>query len=140
MSQDAEPESLFQALEGVEHLITPSKSLSLAAMLRIWASDVRRFIGGIQSTPIRDAVIWSADDYIGALTMRSMIEQMRRRIPIALEPQFDQWLVLIDTDYQGFTRPDDEGLLANWIHEEVPSDWWWHRVPRSGPVLEDLLR
>ena len=37
-------------------------------MLRGWASYVRRFIGDIHSTPIKDAIIWGADDYIGALS------------------------------------------------------------------------
>ena len=85
-------------------------------------------------------MIWGADDYIGALTMRSMIEEVRGRVPIPLEAQFDEWLSRIDADYQGLTDPDDEGLLSTWIHDEVPDEWWWHRVPPSGPIREDLLR
>lgn len=63
--------------------------MTLAAVLRGWASDVGRFIGDIHSTSIKDAIIWGADDYIGALTMRTMVEDARRQVPAGLYIQFD---------------------------------------------------
>jgi hypothetical protein len=113
--------------------------VTLAAILRGWGSDVRRFIGGVHSTPIKDAIVWGADDYVGALTMRSMVEDARSQVPAGLKVQFDAWLEQIDSDYRGFTAPDDAHLLGRWIHQDVPDQWWWHRVPPSGPVLDDLM-
>jgi hypothetical protein len=139
MNQDAEPESLFRALEEIEYRVAPGTSITVANMVRGWANDVRRFIGNIHTTPIRDAVIWNADDYIGALTMRSMAEEARSQVPTQLQNELGEWLDRIDSDYRGFTGPDDSRLLEKWIRHDVPDDWWWHRVPDSGPVLQELL-
>lgn len=134
-----EPVALFRELEGILKPVTSSHSLSLATMLRGWSRHVRRFVGGIHSTPINDAVIWGADDYIAALTIRSMIEETRTEVPSGLATQFDAWLDRVDAEYRDFAVPDEQGLIPRWVHDEVPDGWWWHRVPPSGPILEDLL-
>jgi len=112
MNEDIEPEGLFRVLEGIERPVTPSQAMSLATMLRAWSRHVHRFHGGLHSTPIRDAVIWGADDYLAALTMRSRIEDTRGRVPTESQVEFDAWLGEIDSDYRRFTEPDEQGLLV----------------------------
>lgn len=138
MGDDVQSEGLARVLEGIEVAATSAHSLSLAMMLRAWTGDVRRFIGGLCSTPIRDGDSWGADDCIAALTMRSRIEETRTRVPAESQAEFDRWLGEIDSEYRGFTETDDRGLLADWIHGEVPGGQGCHRVPRSGPVRREL--
>src|SRR5580692_11172894 len=107
----AEPEALFRELKGILKPVTSTHSLSLATMLRGWSRHVRRFVGGVHSTPINDAVIWGADDYIAALTIRSMIEETRARVPSDWTSQFDIWLERIDAEYRDFAVPGEQDLI-----------------------------
>lgn len=134
----SEPGALFRELERISKPVTPDHSLSLATMLRGWSRHVQRIVGGIHSIPISDSVRWGADDYTAALTIRSLIEDAREQVPSETAPQFDAWLNQLDARFRGSTVPDDAHLLSKWIREESPDGWWWHRVPPSGPVLDDL--
>jgi hypothetical protein len=51
-------EELPQGLEDILVVVTPDRTVPLATMLQGWLSHVRRFIGGAQTTPIRDSVVW----------------------------------------------------------------------------------
>lgn len=133
------PEELFRELERILKPVASDRGLMLVTLLRGWDRHVQRFVGGIQSIPIRDGVVWGVDDYAAALTMRSMIEDVRSKVPGPLVRPFDAWLDHVDCQYKDFTVPDDRGLMSRWMHRETPDQWWWHRVPRSGPVRDDLV-
>ncbi len=78
---DEDSEGLFRELEHIQKAVTPQRSLSLPTMLKGWSRHVQRFVGGVHSIPIRESVIWGADDYVAALTIRSMIEDIREEVP-----------------------------------------------------------
>lgn len=88
---DEDSEGLFRELEHVQKAVTLQRSLSLSTMLKGWSRHVQRFVGGIHSIPISESVIWGADDYVAALTIRSMIEDIREQVPRTIVSQFDTW-------------------------------------------------
>lgn len=50
---------------------------------------------------------------------------------------------LTDTLFDFITQPDSEGMLRATTLSTVPAEpfgkqWWWARVPASGPILEEF--
>jgi hypothetical protein len=97
-----------------------------------WAQHVLRFIAeaGSQETP---PDFWGGDDFIGALHLRSRLEEALRGEPIDLPT-----VAAVDELFRRFTKSDDDAWLQRSGHEIPSEPWWWQRVPAAGPAAKEM--
>jgi hypothetical protein len=124
--------------------LSTDREISLIALIRTWAKDVDRLESEHSSTHASDPGSWTVWDYISALLVRDRLAEMTMRIPDPLGPKIRTWVEKKpDMKLCSFTQTDDSGIFNRFASEIAgedlfSKDWWWNRVPISGPVHEDL--
>lgn len=86
-----------------------------------------------------DPGIWGGDDLVGSYHLRDAIESGLDLLDAATG--FRKVAVLSATDelFQSFTVDDEDGWLRVFDRTLDPGrGWWWQRIPRSGPVLQQM--
>lgn len=75
---------------------------------------------------------WGVHDYVAALCIRDAVDEGlggQGAVPATIE--------IADELFLRFTRPDDQDRLR--LVEPPRDQWWWHRVPTTGPVAAELV-
>jgi hypothetical protein len=90
---------------------------------------------------------WGFHDYIAALLIRDRVEKYLPIAPDFSTARIAEFIKKYDDEFVSFTQDDHNELLIDFATtgggmadgQFMMDRWWWHRVPRSGPVIEELL-
>ncbi|MBV9383999.1 MAG: hypothetical protein JO242_25465 [Streptosporangiaceae bacterium] len=112
-----------------------------------WAGHVDRFKTELDMTVASDPASWGFHDYIATLLIRDQIEKLLCPGVLPAQQKIANFIQEYDKELISFTNDDEEELFMQFVRsggglgaDEFMADrWWWHRVPQSGPVLEELL-
>lgn len=128
-------------LATVTVVIAPGRSLDLVTLVRAWRSHLAKFETDLFAVRAPDRPVWGAHDYIAALCFRDWIAQATALLPLDLRHSVDRAVAEIDRRFLAFTQPDVDNRVEHAADDHDPThDWWWHRLPRSGPVHDELMR
>jgi hypothetical protein len=120
--------------------ISPETSLGLIDLLRAWWEHLHKFEADLLASP-DDRLIWGAHDYIAALIIRDHLAKAMLRVDPVLKHQADSVISEVDRRFTDFTEHDEDGCTERIEGRIDPSrDWWWKRVPKRGPVREEMQR
>jgi hypothetical protein len=125
-------------LEATPVSLGHGRSRTLADLVVGWAAHVTRLLAE-RDLPIqerRDA--WNAHDYVAALIIRGMLERGLALVDGELRQKVAQVVSKFDEQLRSFTEPDEQGVLRRFASDEAGNQWWWERIPRTGPIRDDL--
>ncbi|WP_135234979.1 hypothetical protein [Nocardia sp. CS682] len=127
----------LRELESIEYERPSFPARSFDWLLLPWANGVLDM--EINATRSPDA--WNARK-IGDLTyllgIRDAIESLLPELSDGIRPAVDSWLAEYDRLYTSFTVDNTDRWVA-WKGRRVKDglNWWWYRIPPSGPVAEE---
>jgi hypothetical protein len=112
-----------------------------------WAGHVERLKSELRVTAANHPRSWGFHDYIATLLIRDRVEKLLPSVPEALRNRVTAFVQGYDDELTSFTKDDRDELLIRFASsgggltekEFMASQWWWHRIPQSGPVVEELL-
>lgn len=131
-------ESERTELESCRYQVTPEKSLSVIELAAAWAAHVHK-IGADRTMPPDDPRTWGPYDLVAALHIRDFIACCVHRLPPELRDKVIAAILPYDQMFREMTQSDDSQLVARIEEESVEGKpWWWHRIPDSGPLLDEL--
>jgi len=113
---------------------------TLAELVDGWVQHVDR-LHGERHSATEHPHVWGAHDYLAALHLRTMVASGLGQQGTAVREVADTLMTKADDKFLSFTEPDPEHVVerfANQRHDD--SEWWWHRIPTSGPVRVELLQ
>jgi hypothetical protein len=107
-------------------------------VLNSWSTRVYRLH---EYSHARMQLEWSPDDYTIVLWARQNIEDSITYLGVVGEQVRElSFLILADRMFEAVTMEDPGGIVASWLGEPLPSDgWWWKRIPRIGPLHDEML-
>ncbi|MFF0492767.1 hypothetical protein ACFYTQ_27370 [Nocardia sp. NPDC004068] len=105
-----------------------------------WAAHVEK-IDRDRSLPWSDRSVWNEYDFCTALTIRDYVKKSVDGLPPVLAVKMEDYISEADDRFTSITV-EDSGRRITAVAKVARSerDWWWFRVPDSGPVLKDLAR
>lgn len=125
-------------LEACRYQVTPDTSLSVIQLAAGWACHVRK-ISTDRTMPPDDPHTWGPYDLVAALHLRDFLARCTERLPRELRDKVIAATLPYDQMFRDITQPDDDQLVALIEDESVAGkSWWWHRIPDSGPMLDEL--
>ncbi|WP_431868647.1 hypothetical protein [Nocardiopsis eucommiae] len=135
------PEELDR-LEQFPVRIPTGHEFGLLGLLGAWHTHVRRLR---EDLPLPDAApsACGVHDLVTALVLRDFVDRGVATLGSERTASVDAALADIDARFRSLTEEDDAGLLALAEPEvEVRTDeqWWWRRIPLSGPARRELDR
>jgi hypothetical protein len=136
LSADLTPEQ--QA--ALEHTTVPlghGRSRTAADLVVGWAAHVTRLLAE-RDRRLADGDVWNAHDYVAALVVRGFAERALDQLDPPLRTAATAAVARFDAELVTATEPDQRGLLRRFA-PDAGAQWWWQRIPRTGPVREDLL-
>lgn len=88
-----------------------------------------------------DRTVWGAYDLVAAVTLRSRLGALLSRTTEDVAPELRAAVDEVDQSFLDFTEEDGRGaLLRLGEFDPTPEEWWWFRVPKSGPARRELDR
>lgn len=114
------------------------KSLTVGELLASWANRVRGI--SIETVSLREGVEGriTADDYIGFLHFRSILESALQPLGMADDSPESTILKAIDSCFMALTEVDEEGLIEAMdpllTGTSRSGQWWNERIPRRGAL------
>lgn len=127
-----------EELDGYRYRINDEKSIGTLDLLVSWALHVQK-IDEDRAKPATDRHVWGAHDLIAAVSLRSFLARCLDRLPEPLEGKVAGQLARYDEHFVAITREDDGRLLEQVAEEDLSGKpWWWHRIPDSGPIADEL--
>lgn len=116
------------------------RSVPLLSAIDSWAAQVlRMFRESVSQADPRTEDVWGPDDLVGALLARDRIETA---MPTPTDHDISELLptlAVADELFRLFTAPDETKLIGEVCSADARVSWWWKRVPKSGPIREELL-
>lgn len=103
-----------------------------------WASHVTRLVGERDLRLAEQRDVWNAHDYVAALIIRGLVRRALEQLDAGLRERTERAVARFDDELRSFTEPDERGLLRRFAADDAGEDWWWGRIPVSGPVRDDL--
>lgn len=104
-----------------------------------WAAHVTRLGRELDRRLAEHREVWNAHDYVAALLIRGLVERALDGLDEELRASASRAVQRFDDQLRSFTEPDERGLLRRFAAADAGSQWWWERIPTSGPVRDDLL-
>jgi hypothetical protein len=127
-------------LAGVSVPLGHGRVKTLAELVDGWVQHVDR-LHREQRATARDPYAWGAHDYLAALHLRTMVASAVGHHGTAIREAADRLLAATDEEFMSFTEPDPVHVVESFAGQRCnDSEWWWHRIPSSGPVRSELLR
>lgn len=125
-------------LNAVTVALSPSRSIGLADAVVAWREHVTKIERDLDATP-DDRSVWGAHDLVAALVIRDVVAEGTATLDAALLARIEPAVADVDAAFRRITEPDDDGRVAKADGRDVPGrGWWWGRIPRRGPVREEL--
>lgn len=111
---------------------------SFRELATAWTQHVQRLVSE-QDKDIAESSVWGIHDYIAALYIRDRVSVARESGQEIISEKDMSQLDLVDRDFTVYTELDHGSLLTK-IEPVEPDDsaWWWRRIPRKGPVRQEL--
>lgn len=105
-----------------------------------WTAHVEK-IDQDRALPWTDRTVWNEHDLCAALTLRDYLDAAIRVLPAPLAVKVSKYADGPDRRFRMITVDDSGKRMAAVAGvDPVGREWWWYRVPDSGPILEDLSR
>jgi hypothetical protein len=105
-----------------------------------WKRHVQK-IDSDRSLPGSDRSVWTEYDLAAALFLRDFLQLALDRLNPSVKARLETHVAAIDDQFRSYTVDDPQGRMAAVAHVDLTGKpWWWHRVPESGPIVEDLAR
>ncbi|MDP9799628.1 hypothetical protein J2S43_008140 [Catenuloplanes nepalensis] len=118
-------------LAAVTVTVAPGRDLDAITLVAAWRAHVATFEGDLTG---------GARDHVAALCFRDWIAQVSALLPADLRHRYDRTVAVIDARFKAVTEPDVDGLVERAADfPDSMHDWWWFRIPRTGPVRDDLM-
>jgi hypothetical protein len=103
-----------------------------------WAKHVQK-IDADRSLAWSDRSVWTEHDLAAALFLRDFLQLALDRLSPSVKERLGRYVAATDGQFRSYTIEDPEGRMAAVAHVDLTGKpWWWHRVPISGPIAEDL--
>lgn len=120
------------------HLSTPidlghGRRSTLLELIEAWAAHVLRLHSDVLE-PSPDGDAWGIDDFVAALFLR---DQTERGLQASGTPR-PALLEATDRLFLSFTTMDGRGLVPKVEPAATLTEWWWLRIPNSGPVADEF--
>jgi hypothetical protein len=80
----------------------------------------------------------TGDDYTNDLGSRDYLELAIARLTGDVGESLSALLAEADKRFREFTIDDGDGTLGRFFRIDAASNWWWRRIPRSGPLAAYL--
>jgi hypothetical protein len=135
---------MSRAEQGVDPLAQVTVTLpygrtkQLSDLVNGWAKHVER-LQAEEHSSLDDPLVWGADDYVGALHLRDLVVTGVDQSPPEIHDLALVRVASVDGAFMSFTEPDLRRIIDRFSGEEhSESEWWWRRLPKTGPVREEL--
>jgi hypothetical protein len=103
-----------------------------------WAANVDK-IDVDRTLEASDRTVWTEHDLAGALFLRDHLRQSLNGLRPALSKRLEQHIAETDDRFRSFTVEDSGRRMARIAAVDLAGrDWWWFRVPASGPIAVEL--
>jgi hypothetical protein len=76
----------------------------------------------------------TVDDYTNDLRSRDYLELAIARLPADVRGSVSALVADADKRFRESTIDDGDGTLGRFFRIDAASNWWWRRIPRSGPL------
>ncbi|MEV4239055.1 hypothetical protein AB0J47_28190 [Nocardia sp. NPDC049737] len=114
------------------------RSFTVLELVAAWAAHVEK-IDKDRAKPTSDPKVWGAYDLLAAMSMRSSLEKSMSQMPDSIRGKISFLTTEIDKQFVSITQPDEKNLVAEFEEADLSNrPWWWHRIPDSGPILDEL--
>lgn len=80
----------------------------------------------------------TVDDYTNDLCSRDYLELAISRLPADVSESLFALVADADETFRESTIDDGDGILGRFFRIDAASNWWWRRIPRSGPLAAYL--
>lgn len=118
--------------------VNPHVSLTLGELVDGWEAHVQRLAAELGAES-GDRTTWGAHDYLATLTIRESIALGLSLVQEGERTHVIGQVAVTDREFEEFTEPDRRELLRTLLPSDLRhKSWWWHRVPKGGPVRYDL--
>ena len=128
------------ALENTTISLGHSRTRTAASVIVGWAAHVHRLHTERDLGPGQDNDAWTAHDYIAALLIRARAQRALDQLDPDVRQAAARVVARFDELLNSFTEPDERQVLRRFAAGEAGEQWWWQRIPVSGPVRTDLDR
>ena len=126
-------------LESCRYEMTPQRSLSVIELMAAWALHVNK-IGADRTALPDDPATWGPHDLVAALYIRDFLAECVSRLSTELGDRVGAAIRPYDDMFRSVTQLDRDHLVARVAEMSmIDKPWWWHRIPDSGPMLDELL-
>ncbi|BDT84909.1 hypothetical protein [Nocardia cyriacigeorgica] len=117
-----------------------STEVTILDLAASWAAHVEK-IDTDRPKSMMDRTAWGGYDLLAAMSMRSSFENCLHAFSGPIVSRLMDTIKPFDDRFRSITVPDTKGLVQSFADEDTSArPWWWHRIPDSGPILEELLR
>lgn len=114
---------------------------TLAELVDGWKVHVERLRDESRSGATIGPLTWDAHDYLAALNIRSLVSRGIEQTPPEIQERARALISSYDEIFISFTQSDVNRLVERFAGERhAESEWWWRRLPESGPVRHEILR
>ncbi|WP_280270701.1 hypothetical protein [Nocardia wallacei] len=126
-------------LESCRHQVNEWRSFGVLDLLVSWALHVEK-IDSDRFGSAGDRGVWGGYDLVAAYSIRDFLAGCIERLGEPLKDKVLGVVDVYDTRLRSVTVRDDKRVLGRYVDSDLSAaPWWWHRIPDSGPLLEELL-
>ncbi|MFJ1459614.1 hypothetical protein [Nocardia sp. N2S4-5] len=132
-------DSEIAELESCRHQVNEWRSFGVLDLLVSWALHVEK-IDSDRFGSAGDRGVWGGYDLVAAYSIRDFLAGCIERLGEPLKDKVLGVVDVYDTRLRSVTVRDDKRVLGRYVDSDLSAaPWWWHRIPDSGPLLEELL-
>ncbi len=118
--------------------VSDSRELDLYTLIAGWYQHVRKMRADLP-LPDEDRSVWGVHDLLAALSLRDFVERGTGQLEAGLAETAGRATGIADEEFLAYTEKDDSRIME--IVDDsitVGSEWWWERVPVSGPIRREI--
>lgn len=126
-------------LESLQVPLGHGRTRTVADLLVGYGAHINKLFAERDLEPSRNRDAWNAHDYVATLVLRGLAERGLGLLDSDMRAKVTQAVARVDERLRAFTEPDQDHLVRRFAAEDAGPQWWWDRIPRSGPVRVELL-
>jgi len=118
--------------------VTVDNGIDLADLICAWKGHVEKIERDIP-LPSSDRTVWGAHDLVAAVNLRSFLQEGLEELNPEIRQRVEHVVDQVDQRFLSYTEIDEFGLLEKLDGRSNSNrGWWWRRIPKTGPVREDI--